>query len=123
MPGSEQSLQTGVRIEASKRGMRLWRNNSGAVHSADGRFIRFGLGNESKAVNSSLKSHDLIGITPYLIKPEDVGKVVGIFTSVEVKKPGWRYTGTPREVAQKAWGDLVQSLGGIAKFVCRMEDL
>ena len=77
--------------------------------------VRYGLGNDSAQVNAVLKSSDLIGITP-------VGGV-GIFTSYEIKKPGWRYTGTPREVAQLRWLELVVSLGGIGKFISDVRDL
>jgi len=77
--------------------------------------VRYGLGNDSAQVNAKLKSSDLIGITP-------VGGV-GVFTSYEIKKPGWRYAGTPREVAQLRWLELVVSLGGIGKFISDVGDL
>ena len=120
---SEASLQTDVRVEASKRGMRLWRNNSGAVTTDDGRHIRFGLANESRQLNKVLKSSDLIGVTPVTITPDMVGQTIGVFTSIEVKKPGWYYRGQGREVAQKTWIDMVIGLGGIGKFIAKMEDL
>jgi hypothetical protein len=67
-------------------------------------------------MNRSLKSADLIGIQPVLITPAHVGCVIGQFVSREVKRPGWRYRGSDREQAQKAWADLVNSLGGNAAF-------
>jgi len=81
--------------------------------------VRYGLGNDSAQVNSRLKSSDLIGITPVSVN----GNPVGVFTSYEIKKPGWRYTGTPREVAQLRWLELVVSLGGIGKFISDVGDL
>lgn len=123
MSQSEQALQVEIQVEASKRGMRLWRNNSGAVTTEDGRHIRFGLGNTSKQLNSQIKSSDLIGITPIIITQEMVGQTVGVFTSIEVKRPGWVYRGQGREVAQQAWIAMVNALGGIGKFVSKLEDL
>lgn len=113
---SEAAIQNELRVLASERGMRLWRNISGAVTTDDGRHIRFGLGNESAEICSVMKSSDLIGITPLVIGPEHVGRTIGVFTATEVKKQGWKYTGTDREKAQYAFIMLVLSLGGIAKF-------
>ena len=58
-----------------------------------------------------------------VITPEMVGTTVGVFTSFEVKRPGWKYTGTPREAAQESWLTLVRSLGGIARFVSSLGDV
>ena len=128
----ESELQKLRQLEASKRGNRLWRNNSGAMffcehaktcpHSSH-RPVRFGLGNESAKINRVLKSGDLIGITPTIITPDMIGHTVGIFTSEEIKQPGWKYSGRGREAAQEAWNALVRSLGGIARFVNKLEDV
>jgi hypothetical protein len=120
---SEAAVQQQVRLDASKRGLRLWRNNNGATMDESGRMIRFGLANDSPALSKKIKSSDLIGITPHVVTPADVGRTLGVFTSYEVKRSGWRYTGTAREVAQAAWISLVVSLGGVAKFISRREDL
>ena len=115
---SEARVQAGTRIEASRLGRRVWRNNVGAVIDPDaGVHIRFGLANDSPAVNKVLKSADLIGIAPRIIQPEDIGHMIGQFVSYECKRPGWRYTGTEREVAQNNWASLILSLGGDARFV------
>jgi len=63
-------------------------------------------------VNQSLKSGDLIGIRPG-----------GQFVSLECKPAGWKYTGTPRELAQAKWAALVRSLGGHARFVTDERDV
>lgn len=104
---SEAAVQALVRLEASKRGDRLWRNNVGALVDERGVPVRYGLANESKQQNERLKSSDLIGIE----------RGTGRFLSFEVKEPGWRYTGTPREVAQLNWIGLIASLGGRAQFI------
>lgn len=119
-PGrSEAAISNLVRVEASMRGMRLWRNNVGVLNDANGRPVRYGLCNDTPALNRKLKSADLIGIDPTPITLADVGQPRGQFVSFEVKEEGWHYTGTAREEAQQAWAVLVLSLGGRAKFVCR----
>lgn len=114
--GGEAAVQAAVRLEASRAGCRLWRNNVGAGYTEDGSFLRWGLANDSAAINARVKSADLIGIRPRVIAPEDVGKLIGQFLSREVKAPGWRYRGTEREVAQVAWANIVNALGGDAGF-------
>ena len=118
-PGaSEAAVQAAVRVEASRLGMRVWRNNVGAVVDPEnGVHIRYGLANDSAAVNRVVKSADLIGIRPRVIQPADVGHLIGQFVSYECKRSGWRYAGTEREVAQAAWASLVMSLGGEARFI------
>jgi hypothetical protein len=113
---SEAAILNLVRLEATQRGCRLWRNNVGATYTKDGSFIRYGLANETKQMNTVIKSADLIGIRPILITPAHVGMVLGQFLSREVKTEGWRYTATDREKAQMAWAHLIISLGGDAGF-------
>ena len=112
----ERDIQNLVRLEASRKGLRLWRNNVGAAYMRDGTFLRYGLANETKAMNETIKSSDLIGIRRIVITPDLVGYTIGQFTSREVKHSEWLYTGTPHEKAQKAWNDLILSFGGDAAF-------
>ena len=104
---SEAWVQSVVRLEASRRGVLLFRNNVGALRDDAGRVIRFGLANDSAAMNGAIKSSDLIGIA---------GDGSGRMVCRECKPPGWKYTGTPREVAQLAWITLINSRGGDAAF-------
>lgn len=113
---SEAAISNLVRKEASDKGARLWRNNLGAAHMQNGSFLRYGLANESTAVNKVIKSADLIGIQPITITQKHVGRVIGQFMSREIKKSGWSYAGTDREKAQLNWADLILSLGGNACF-------
>jgi hypothetical protein len=120
---SEAAIQAALRVRASKLGMRLWRNNVGAFKDPQGNFIRFGLANDSSAINRVIKSADLIGIRPRIVQPADVGFVLGQFVSREVKHGNWKYTGTEPEVAQLNWAGLVNSLGGDAGFATSEEHI
>lgn len=112
----EAYAQSLIRLEAAQKGLYLWRNNVGAFRDDNGRFVRFGLANDSAQLNDKFKSSDLIGLRPLVIQPGHVGKLLGQFVAREVKAPGWTYTATPRERAQAAFVHLVQSNGGDASF-------
>lgn len=116
----EASVLARVRLEASRKGVYLWRNNMGAgkIETEDGttRFLRWGLANDSKRLNSILKSSDLIGVRKRMIQPTDVGQLIGQFVARECKRPGWKYTGTPEETAQMRFITLVNAHGGDAAF-------
>ena len=113
---SEGEVQQAVRLQASQAGGRLWRNNVGAYQTDVGSWVRYGLANDSKQMNTLLKSSDLIGVQPVLIGPEHVGSTIGQFVAIEVKREGWKFTGKGREMAQLKFGALVQSLGGKFNF-------
>lgn len=107
-----------LRLSYAQNGHTLWRNNVGAVDpiSYAGQVIRYGLANDSKRVNERVKSSDLIGITRIMIAEHHVGQVIGQFTAREVKKPGWKFRGTSRELAQERYLNIVNAAGGDAKF-------
>jgi len=115
---SESEVDEEIKLEAAVKFLsHLWRNNVGAMFDATKRMVRYGLANESTAMNEKIKSGDRIGITPVVITADMVGHIVGVFTSIEVKKEGWTFTkSTTRETAQLAWIELVQNKGGIAGF-------
>lgn len=112
----ESHVQTLVRLESSKKGLRLWRNNSGATYDDNGNFIRYGLCNDSQAMNKKVKSADLIGIRPVTITPQMVGAVFGQFVARECKPMGWQYGDKAHERAQLAFLNIVISMGGDAAF-------
>jgi hypothetical protein len=115
MTASEASVSQRIRIAASAAGWRLWRNNCGAGKLENGSFVRWGLANDTSG--STVASADLIGIRPVLITQEMVGTVIGQFVSVEAKREGWKpRMADKHEQAQRRWGDLVRSLGGMALF-------
>lgn len=112
----EASAQAAVRLAASRRGDRLWRNNSGVLKDERGVPVRFGLFNESKKACGSIKSPDLVGIFRVLVTQDMVGSVIGQFAAREMKHPGWRFAGTAREIAQLKGITLINSMGGDAAF-------
>jgi hypothetical protein len=117
VPGSSESaIQSRVRLEAAAKGMRLFRNNVGALKDDTGRVIRYGIANDSPQMNKMIKSSDLIGINPVTIAPEHIGQTIGQFVAREVKAPGWRYAGTDREVAQLRFINMIAAMGGDACF-------
>ena len=101
---NEATVQANLKLLASQEGWRLWRNNVGVMIDSRGVPVRYGLANESPAVNMVIKSADLIGIKPG-----------GQFVSRECKASGWKFNpNNPRDVAQKRWMDLINMMGGDA---------
>lgn len=113
---SEGAVQSRVRLEAAQKGVRLFRNNVGQLLDATGRPVRYGLANDSKAMNETIKSADLIGWRRVLIGPQHVGHVVAQFVSREIKEVGWTYGDTKREQAQKRWALMAAADGADAGF-------
>lgn len=109
---SEAAVQSCVRLEAARKGVRLFRNNVGVLKNERGTPVRYGLANDSVAVNKVIKSSDLIGWRPVAVN----GTTVAQFVARECKEAGWKYTGDERERAQLAWLQLVASSGGDAAF-------
>ena len=102
---NEREVAASVRLEASRKNVLLWRNNVGVLNNEQNVPIRYGLANESARINKQLKSSDLIGIRPN-----------GQFIARETKRPGWKYTGTEREIAQLNFILLINAHGGDACF-------
>lgn len=108
---SEAAVQAKLRVEAANIGYCLWRNNSGSLPDKTGRWVRFGLGNDSEKLKKVFSSPDLVGI----------GKN-GIFVAVEVKPPGWKKPRDNHEVAQANFLGAVRARGGLAGFATSVED-
>lgn len=119
---SEAWSQQQIRLKAAHFGAGAWRNNVGATPAkcpdcgVQRQPIRYGLSNDSPRLNKQIKSSDVILAIPRLITEDMLGSTIAQFGSIEAKRPGWRYTGTPEEVAQAAWLALVVRLGGYATF-------
>lgn len=114
--GSESRVQSEIRLAAPSYDMRLFRNNVGVLKNEAGTPVRYGLANDSKALNKRLKSGDLIGWRRRVIAPADVGATIAQFVSIECKAPGWQYRGDEHEQAQQRWAALVAGEGGYARF-------
>lgn len=123
MTASESNVQANTRLECSRRGWYVFRNNVGAGYLQDGSFIRWGLANDSKELNTKVKSGDLIGLRRVVITQDMVGQAIAQFVSLECKREGWKYTGTEREEAQRKWIDMVNRNGGYARFVSDPNEL
>lgn len=121
----ENTIQQEIQIHARFYDCFLMRNNSGAFIDTTGRPIRYGLGNISKKHNDNIKSSDLIGITKIVITQEMVGKTIGVFTAVEVKKEDWNCDKKldKHETAQNNFLSFVKSCGGFAGFANTLESL
>lgn len=105
---NEQYILQQIRLEMSKRGVKLFRNQTGAFTDKDGRLVRFGL-----CVGGS----DLIGWTPVTVTADMVGKRLAVFTAIEVKTPKGK---TSPE--QTNFIDRVKIDGGIAGVARSAED-
>ena len=114
---AESMVSSVIRLEATKSGLRMWRNNVGACTDSYGNFIRYGLANDSTKLNKVVKSSDLIGIKPIKISASDVGRTIGQFTAREVKKSDWKLGKSAREAAQLNFLNIVNELGGDGQFV------
>lgn len=113
---SEASVSQRVELAFAEMGGILWRNNVGAFLDVRGVPVRYGLANTSKKVNKKTKSGDGIGCLPIVIQPRHVGRLFGLFVSIESKKAAWTWKGNAHELAQANWGQIVTSLGGVAMF-------
>lgn len=125
---SETVNQQQARLIMARMGGQIWRNNSGAGMIVDSygneRQVRWGLANDSAQLNAEIKSSDLIGITPVLIQPHHVGRVLGVFTALEIKTGGWHLTpGDKRGLAQQRFIDIVKNVGGFGGFVTDPSDM
>jgi len=133
MAKEETNISQQCRLEASKLGTTLFRNNRGCFYTLDGvkalisAIKRRSLSDALKLVSrlrivrAGLEadgSSDFIGWTPIKITESMVGRTVAVFTAPEVKTP----TGRVSE-AQKKFIKAVNLNGGIAGVVRSTEDV
>jgi hypothetical protein len=105
----EGNIQNSIRLAISKMGGAIaLRNHTGTFQTLQGQWVHAGLGTGTS---------DLVGLVEHVIRPEDVGKKVGVFLALEVKTE----TGRLRP-EQKAFLSRVAELGGLAAVVRSPED-
>ena len=97
---TEQQIQQEIRFTLSQGDARLWRNNTGKLQAADGRWVDFGL---------CKGSSDLIGLRQVTIQPHHVGQTLAVFAAVEVKTPKGRASAD-----QQQFISTIKNLGGLA---------
>lgn len=84
MSQSESTIMKKIQLAASRAGILLFRNNTGAYKAQHGGYIRYGVGEKGGS--------DLIGLTKIKITHNMVGREVGVFTAIEVKSQSGRAT-------------------------------
>jgi len=117
---SESLVQGKVRMAVTAWGGSVYRNNVGAIKDERGIPVRYGLANDTAALNKVVKSSDLIGwksetwLHPETFKPTKIAR----FVSLECKHADWPGYNpeNPHERAQQRWLELVRAAGGIAAF-------
>ena len=105
----ENDITDDVVDEMRAHGIKVWRNNVGAVHLPSGGMLRYGVCNPGGA--------DYIGIRPVVITQEMVGMTIGQFVGCETKRP----KGGEERTAQERFRETVLRLGGTA-FVARSRE-
>lgn len=103
----ESPIQRDIRAKLGELKLPFFRYQVGLFYSERGTPVKIGVEGVS----------DLIGIIPYTIRPEDVGRTIGVFAALEVKKP----KGALRK-AQGPFLHMVNRMGGIAAVVRSPED-
>jgi len=104
---SESSTQRAIRAKLGAMRIPMFRYQVGRFLTPEGAFVHIG----EKGVS------DLIGMTPYVVKQEDVGRTIAVFTALEVKTTKGRL----RE-EQAPFLRMVNSMGGLGAVVRSPED-
>ena len=106
---TETEMMKLIQVEASRLGLRLFRNNCGVAFNRENIPIRFGL---------CPGSSDLIGFTQVKITESMVGENVAIFTAIEVKSQTGKLS-----KEQAAFLANIDAVGGIAVLARSESDL
>lgn len=104
MQHEEANIEKEVVLAASEDGNRLFRNNVGAYKDRRGVWIKYGVG--------GVGGSDELGWTAITITPEMVGRVIPVFTAVEIKSAKGRV-----RKEQEMFIGSVKRGGGIAGVV------
>jgi hypothetical protein len=93
------------------RGPMFLRYNVGTFLTMDGRMVKIGEPGVS----------DLIGVVPHVVRQEDVGKTLGVFTAMETKQVK-DSTDKARRESQGNFLRIVRKKGGLGGIVRSVED-
>lgn len=96
-----------IMLGLSTPGVRLFRNNCGALKDQDGRLIRFGVANPGGS--------DLIGWRSVTVTPDMVGQKIAVFLAIEVKGERGKTTDAQINFIGRVKAD--GGLAGIARCV------
>ena len=107
---TEKDIEKQIILAVQKLGSVVFKNNVGTAEKTDPNtgkkyWVRFGLCEGSS---------DLIGITPVTITQGMVGKRIGVFTAIEVKKDVKKGYNKHRMETQQRFIDFVNNKGGFA---------
>ena len=106
---NEMNRLRAIMLGLSMPGVRLFRNNCGALKDTEGRLIRYGVANPGGS--------DLIGWRSVTVTPDMVGQKLAIFLAIEVKGERTRVTDQQRNFI-----DRVKAGGGLAGVARSVED-
>jgi hypothetical protein len=107
---SEAAIQQDIRLALGQTpGLRVFRNNVGAIKDRNNRLVRYGL---------CTGSADLIGWQSVVITEAMVGQRFARFVSIEVKTPSGRLS-----PEQETWQAAVKKAGGIAVVARSVDDV
>lgn len=98
---NESTIMKNIQLFASRIGVMLFRNNTGAYKTDAGYYVKYGVGEKGGS--------DLIGVSSITITPEMVGRTFGVFTAIEVKTKTGRAT-----KEQIKFIEAIKKQGGIA---------
>ena len=107
---TEKDIEKQIILAVQKLGSVVFKNNVGTAEKTDPNtgkkyWVRFGLCEGSS---------DLIGITPITITQGMVGKRIGVFTAIEVKKDVKKGYNKHRMETQQRFIDFINKNGGFA---------
>lgn len=104
----ESPIQRDIRTRLGELKLPFFRYQVGLFYTERGTPVKIGVEGVS----------DLIGIIPYTVRPEDVGRTIGVFAALEVKKP----KGSKFMTGQRPFLRTINRLGGIGAVVRSPED-
>jgi len=106
---NEMNRLRAIMLGLSTPGVRLFRNNVGALKDAEGRLIRYGVANPGGS--------DLIGWRSITVTPDMVGQKLAVFLAIEVKGEKCKATDHQRNFIARVRAD-----GGLAGVARTVED-